>query len=97
LADGRKNNGGHSTKGAAGRPSKSDEEKVVRLALGAMTKVFGSPEKCFEHTANEAQTSYHHLKLLLEYAFGKPKEKLDVTTDGERISIPIINWVDGDK
>lgn len=87
MADGRKNNGGHSTKGAAGRPSKSDEEKVVRLALGAMTKVFGSPEKCFEHTANEAQTSYHHLKLLLEYAFGKPKESIDHSGEGLQITI----------
>ena len=43
--DKRKNNGGHSTKGKAGRPSKEDEEKVKRMCESAIIKVYGSLEK----------------------------------------------------
>lgn len=43
--DGRKNNGGHSTKGKAGRPPKITEKKLRTLSLAAIRKEFGSEDK----------------------------------------------------
>ena len=76
--DKRKNNGGHSTKGKAGRPSKEDEEKVKRMCESAIIKVYGSLEKYYENLAKESKDSFPHLKLLFEYYIGKPKETKDI-------------------
>jgi hypothetical protein len=71
--DGRKNNGGHSTKGFAGRKPKSDEIKLVERL---------SP---LEDTALQAlkigveSGDIRWIKLYLEYYIGKPKETKDIT------------------
>lgn len=73
--DGRRFNGGHSTKGFAGRKSKEDEDRIRTLAIGALETIYGSEERAFEHIAELAKSSFPHLKLLLEYAYGKPRER----------------------
>ena len=74
MSDGRKNNGGHSTKGRAGRKSKEDENRIRGLCINAMEKVFGSEEKAFNYIAELAKESYPHMKMLFEYGYGKPTE-----------------------
>jgi len=38
--------------------------------------------------------SFNHLKLFYEYRFGKPKQMIDVTTNGDSITnIPVANWM----
>lgn len=71
--DGRKNNGGHSTKGFAGRKPKSDEIKLVeRLspleddALAALAEGVKSGD-------------INWVKLYLNYYLGRPKETKDIT------------------
>jgi hypothetical protein len=71
--DGRKNNGGHSTKGYAGRKPKSEEIKLVeRLspleddALKALTEGVQSGD-------------IKWVTLYLNYYLGKPKETKDIT------------------
>jgi hypothetical protein len=71
--DGRKNNGGHSTKGYAGRKPKSEEIKLVeRLspleddALKALTEGVQSGD-------------IKWVQLYLNYYLGKPKETKDIT------------------
>ena len=71
--DGRKNNGGHSTKGYAGRKPKSEEIKLVeRLspleddALKALTEGVKSGD-------------IKWVTLYLNYYLGKPKETKDIT------------------
>lgn len=71
--DGRKNNGGHSTKGYAGRKPKEDENRIRTLSINALETIYGSEEKAFEHIAEQAKESFAHLKLLIEYAYGKPR------------------------
>ena len=71
--DGRINNGGHSTKGYAGRKPKEDENRIRTLSINALASIYGSEEKAFEHIAELSKESYAHLKLLLEYAYGKPR------------------------
>ena len=71
--DGRKNNGGHSTKGFAGRKPKSEEIKLVErlspledAALDALKKGVESGE-------------IKWIQLYLSYYLGKPKETKDIT------------------
>lgn len=62
----------------AGRPTKADEERVRTLTLSSLVKVFGSEQKAFDSIAEQAKDSFPHLKLILEYAYGKPKEVKEI-------------------
>jgi len=66
-----------------GRKTKADEDRIRTLSIGALTKVFGSEDEAFEHLAIRAQDgskeAFPYLKLLFEYAYGKPKETIDMT------------------
>lgn len=86
MADGRRHNGGHSTKGVAGRKSKAEELKVSAYATDAIIAEYGSIEAFWEFLASQSRESKDHLKMIIEYAFGKPQDKVDVTTDGDKIT-----------
>ena len=88
--DGRRNNGGHSTKGFAGRKPKEDENRIRTLSINALESIFGSEEKAFEHIAELSKESFPHLKILLEYAYGKPTIKQETF---EQVETPII-WIE---
>lgn len=77
MGDGRKDNGG--ARKGAGRPSKAEELKVVKLGTDAIVRIYGSIEKYYDHIAKESKESFPHLKLLQEYVFGKPKETIETT------------------
>lgn len=78
MEDGRVNNGG--ARDGAGRKPKADEQKVRKLGIDAIVKIYGSVEEYYEHIAKESKFSFNHLKLLQEYVFGKPKESIDLTS-----------------
>lgn len=75
--DGRRNNGGNKN---AGRKPKEEEQKIRKLGIDAIVKIYGSVEEYYEHIAKQSKDSFNHLRLLQEYVFGKPKESLDLTT-----------------
>lgn len=90
MSDGRKNNGGHSTKGKAGRKPKADEIKKIELmdSIAAPEEVWAELWKvCKKGNTNALQTWVNH-------RFGKPKEQKDITTNGNDINIPSITFVD---
>lgn len=62
----------------AGRPAKADEERIRTLTISSLIKTFGSEQAAFDNIAKQAKDSFPHLKLLLEYAYGKPKEYKEV-------------------
>lgn len=75
--DGRKNNGAKpGGNPGSGRKPKSDEIKLIEqlspLDDIALRKLVEGLEK----------GSFHHLKLFYEYRYGKPKQMIDVTTNG---------------
>lgn len=83
MTDGRKNNGGHSTKGKAGRKPKADEDKIRELtsphvpgAIEAVVNILKTAEKDSDRVAAA--------KLLLSYAWGTPKQSVDHTNAGEK-------------
>lgn len=75
--DGRKNNGGNKN---AGRKPKAQELELIE-SLGAYDDI--AKEKLIEGVT---AGSFHHLKLFFEYRYGKPKQIVDVTTNGESIN-----------
>lgn len=77
--DRRANNGG--ARKGAGRPPKSDEIKRLEMmdSVAAPKEVWDSLWK----VAKEGNTQA--LKTWIEYRFGKPKEKLDITSNDETL------------
>lgn len=92
--DGRSKNGGHSTKGFAGRKSKAEELGLSNL----LDAVIGSEkwQDLIRIVYKDAIAgSAPHQKLLFEYKFGKPKQQMDITSDGKTISLP--SWIENNE
>ena len=74
-------------------PAKMNQAKknqVKDYSVKAIRKVFGSEEKAMEMLAEQSKESFQHLKLLLEYAYGKAGEQPD---EVKKINnAPIINF-----
>ena len=82
----------------SGRKPKRDEEKVIKLGMDAIVEVYGSQEKFFIHLATNSKESFPHLKLLMEYVYGKPKEKQELSISDDTVAVPVISWTkDGSK
>ena len=75
----------------AGRKPKEDEVKIKNFALNAMVEVFGSEEKAWQSLSKQAKDSFPHLKLLFDYRYGKPKERIEHSGG---VNIPITSWND---
>jgi hypothetical protein len=91
LADKRRNNGGHSTKGVAGRKSKAEEQRIrdivspyVDGAIDAVVNIMKSADKDADKLAAA--------KLILAYAYGQPKAEIDLNNNIKG-DIPIDKWL----
>ena len=75
----------------AGRKPKADEERLRDLLSPYMPDAI---EKVVEIMRNGKQQKDQlaAAKLLIEYQFGKPKQQTDLTSGGEKISIPVSSW-----
>lgn len=74
----------------AGRKPKDEENKAKELTVKALIDEFGSEEEAFKFAAqqiagNEKQ-SFNYFKLLIEYAYGKPKENIDLSNSDNSFS-----------
>jgi hypothetical protein len=81
--DNRKNNGGHSTKGFAGRPKKADELKLIEKldALIDNEEVIKTLGKQIIKGDSRA------MNLYFGYRYGKPKESVDISSsDGFNVN-----------
>ena len=86
--DRRKFNGGHSN---GGRKPKAEEQKLIEnltpmnpLALKALNKAIKAEEQWA-------------IKLFFEYFYGKPQQRVDVTSNGGDINIPIIDFFETEQ
>jgi len=88
VPDGRRNNGGHSTKGKAGRKPKTDEEKKLELISASIPT-----SEIIELCAKQARKgNMKAIELLLYYVIGKPKEQKSL--DVNFLDVKPIEWVD---
>ena len=95
--DNRINNGG--ARKGAGRKPKDEEEKAKQLSIKALIFEFGSTEDAFKHAAerakNDKRRSYEYFRLLIEHAYGKPKESLNINPDND-FHIPLTTFFSTD-
>lgn len=86
MADGRKNNGGHSTKGKAGRKSKAEEIQLAET----MDNILDYPDALYSLAQLVRSGDIQAVKLWLEYRLGKPQQRVDLTTKGNQFPSTII-------
>jgi hypothetical protein len=84
--DGRKNNGGHSTKGKAGRKPKADEIKLIE-----QMDAIAAPELAWQALWSKCQDGdVQAVKTWLGYRYGMPKQAVDNTVTVKEFPVPII-------
>ena len=83
--DKRKNNGG--ARKGAGRKPKAEEAKLIE----ELSIYDDLAKKCLEDGIKDG--NYQFWNKFMEYRYGKPKERVDVTSNDETLNLPIINFV----
>jgi len=86
--DKRINNGG--ARKGAGRKSKAVEQKLIENLTPMNEKALKSLENGIDKKEQWA------VKLFFEYFYGKPQQRVDVTTNDDSINMPIITFVETD-
>jgi hypothetical protein len=86
IMDKRINNGG--ARQGAGRKGKAEEQKLIENLTPMNSMALESLEKGLEKKEQWA------VKLFFEYFYGKPQQRVDVTSNDESINMPLINFVD---
>jgi hypothetical protein len=83
--DKRTNNGG--ARQGAGRKGKAEEQKLIENLTPMNEMALESLQKGLEKKEQWA------VKLFFEYFYGKPQQRVDVTSNDESINMPLINFV----
>jgi hypothetical protein len=86
--DKRINNGG--ARKGAGRKSKAEEQKLIENLTPMNADALKSLEIGLKNKEQWA------VKLFFEYFYGKPQQRVDVTSNSETLNIPIINFVESE-
>lgn len=68
------------------------KERISSYAVDAMKKVFGSEQEAFEHLAKLGKDNFNQMKLLMEYAYGKPSDSIKDSKGTTKITAPVINF-----
>ena len=71
----------------AGRKPKADEQKLIEKLTPLNELALDSLKKGLEKKEQWA------VKLFFEYFYGKPQQRVDVTSNEESINMPLINFV----
>lgn len=77
--DKRKFNKGHA---GSGRKSKADEQKLIEKLTPLQPAAHAALTTALEDNQPWA------VKLFFEYFYGKPRQQVDVTTNGDSVNIP---------
>ena len=84
--DKRTNNGG--ARKGAGRKGKAEEQKLIENLTPMNSMALESLQKGLEKKEQWA------VKLFFEYFYGKPQQRVDVTSNEETLNMPVITFVD---
>ena len=87
--DKRTNNGG--ARKGAGRKGKAEEQKLIENLTPMNSMALESLEKGLEKKEQWA------VKLFFEYFYGKPQQRVDVTTNDESLNVPLINFISSES
>jgi NADPH-dependent ferric siderophore reductase len=76
----------------SGRPSKADEIKVIE-----QMDAIAVPEQAWQALWHKCEDGdIQAIKTWLNYRFGMPKQQIDVTTQGDKVTPP-IEWLKSKK
>lgn len=75
------------------RTTKAKKERISSYAVSAMKEVFGSEKDAFIHMAELAKKNFNQMKLLMEYAYGKPSDSINSDSGKKTNNAPTINFV----
>lgn len=89
MADGRKNNGGHSTKGRAGRPKKADEQRIRDLVSPYRDEVISTVVEIMRNAEKDADR-LAAAKLMLAYDFGQPTQQVNANVETKQVIVNAI-------
>jgi len=64
-----------------GRKSKAEELKAYEYGKEAILSVYGSEQVFWLMIAEKATESHQHLKLLMEYTYGRSPQAIEVKTE----------------
>ena len=71
----------------SGRKGKAEEQKLIEHLTPMNSKALKSLEQGLDKKEQWA------VKLFFEYFYGKPQQRVDVTTNDDSINMPLINFV----
>jgi len=74
----------------AGRKAKAEEQKLIENLTPMNEKALKSLESGIDKKEQWA------VKLFFEYFYGKPQQRVDVTTNDDSINMPLITFVETD-
>ena len=74
----------------AGRKAKAEEQKLIENLTPMNPLALESLQKGLEKKEQWA------VKLFFEYFYGKPQQRVDVTTNEESLNMPVIQFVDSE-
>ena len=86
--DKRINNGG--ARQGAGRKGKAEEQKLIENLTPMNEMALESLKKGLEKKEQWA------VKLFFEYFYGRPQQRVDVTSNEESLNMPLITFIETD-
>lgn len=95
--DNRKNNGGHSTKGFAGRKPKAEEERIRDLMKPYSIDAVVCLADIIRSQKSRDADKISAAKLIIAYTYGQPKETIETTHNVNNFDIKEIFNIDKDK
>lgn len=72
--------------------TKAKQNRNAIYATNAIREVFGSETEFWVHVAEKSKDSFNHMKILTEYAFGKPSDGSSNGNSNAKLDIPVINF-----
>lgn len=72
--------------------TKAKQNRNAVYATNAIREVFGSETDFWVHVAEKSKESFNHMKILTEYAFGKPSDGSSNGNSNTKLDIPVINF-----
>ena len=90
MSDGRSKNSG-TTGNKGGRKPKAEEQKLIESLTPMNSIALEALKECVKDKQGWA------VKLYFEYFYGKPQQKVDVTTNDESLNVPLINFINSES
>ena len=75
------------------RITKAKKDRISSFAVSAMKEVFGGEKEAFIHMAELAKANFNQMQLLMQYAYGKPSDKIGDDGGKKTKVAPTINFV----